>query len=299
LAVDLVTVDGRLLRVDAEHHPELFWALRGGGGNFGVVPSFLFRAHPVRTVVAGPMLWDLEHAPAVMRWYRDFIRTAPEDLNGFFAFLGVPPGPPFPEPLHTKTVCGIVWCWTGPAEGAQQWLDQARAAAPTAFEFVVPMPYPMLQGLFDPILPPGLQWYWRADFVNELSDEAIARHVAHGSALPSWRSTMHLYPINGAAARVGVTDTPWAYRGATWAKVIVGVDPDPANAGRITDWCKGYWEAVHPYSAGGAYVNFMMEEGQERIRATYGANYDRLARIKATYDPGNLFKVNQNIVPAA
>jgi FAD/FMN-containing dehydrogenase len=299
LSADVVLADGRIVTASADHHPDLFWAIRGGGGNFGIVTSFLFRGQPVRQVVAGPMLWRLEHAPTVMRWYRDFIRTAPEDLNGFFAFLGVPPGPPFPEALHEQTVCGIVWCYTGPVDRAEGLLAQARRAAPPVFELVGPMPFPALQGMFDPIFPPGLQWYWRADFVNELGDEAIARHVEHGSRLPSWRSTMHLYPVNGAAGRVPHGETPWAYRHATWAEVIVGVDPDPANAARITAWCKDYWDAVHPYSAGGAYVNFMMDEGRDRVRATYGPHYDRLARVKAQYDPENVFRVNQNIPPAA
>ncbi len=299
VSADVVLADGRAVVASEGSHSDLFWALRGGGGNFGVVTSFQFRAHPVREVVAGPMLWRVEDAPVVMRWYREFIRTAPDELNGFFAFLGVPPGPPFPDTLHRETVCGIVWCFTGPEDAARPWLDEARRVLPPLFEHVGTVPYPVLQSLFDPILPPGLQWYWRADFVNELPDDAIARHVQHGSRLPSWQSTMHLYPVNGAASRVGRQDTPWAYRDATWAEVIVGVDPDPSNAARISDWCKGYWEAVHPYSAGGAYVNFMMDEGQERVQATYGPNYARLSQVKAMYDPGNLFRVNQNIRPAA
>ena len=151
--------------------------------------------------------------------------------------------------------------------------------------------------MFDPIYPPGLQWYWKADFVNELSDEAIALHVKHGSELPTMWSTMHLYPINGAARRVGNNETAWSYRESTWAEVIVGVDPDPKNKDRIIEWARQYWEALHPYSAGGAYVNFMMDEGDERIKATYRENYERLAEIKAKYDPTNFFRVNQNIKP--
>jgi hypothetical protein len=153
--------------------------------------------------------------------------------------------------------------------------------------------------LFDPLYPPGLQWYWRADFVNELSDAAIERHVQHGSALPTMHSTMHLYPIDGAAHRVGRNDTAFSYRDANWAEVIVGVDPDPANAALITTWCKGYFDALHPYSAGGAYVNFMMDEGQERVQASFRDNYARLSAVKGKYDPTNLFRVNQNIRPAA
>jgi FAD/FMN-containing dehydrogenase len=152
--------------------------------------------------------------------------------------------------------------------------------------------------MFDALYPPGLQWYWKADFVNELSDEAIRLHIKHGSRVPTMQSTMHLYPVDGAAHRVGKHDTAWSYRQATWAEVIVGVDPDPANKDLIVNWARQYWEDLHPYSAGGAYVNFMMEEGEERVKASYQDNYERLAAIKRTYDPANFFRVNQNIKPA-
>jgi hypothetical protein len=162
----------------------------------------------------------------------------------------------------------------------------------------MPMPYPVLQGIFDGLYPPGLQWYWRADFFNEISDQAIAVHQTFAEELPTPFSTMHLYPIDGAVHRVGAESTAFAYRDAGWNGVIVGVDPDPANAGKIKDWAVRYWEALHPTSAGGAYVNFMMDEGTDRVRASYGRNYDRLSRIKASYDPGNVFRLNQNIKPA-
>jgi hypothetical protein len=243
------------------------------------------------------MLWEIEHAVDIMKWYRDFIVQAPEDLNGFFAFITVPPGPPFPEALHFKKMCAIVWCYNGAMEQANEILEPLRKFRSPAFEFFVPMPFPMLQSMFDGLYTPGLQWYWKADFVRELSDEAIALHLKHGSQLPSLHSTMHLYPINGAAHKVKNGDTPWSYRDANWSQVIVGVDPDPANKDRIADWAKEYWEALHPYGAGGAYVNFMMEEGEDRIRATYKDSYEKLASIKAKYDPGNFFNVNQNIRP--
>ncbi len=297
LAADMVLADGRFVTASAEENEDLFWAIRGGGGNFGVVTSFLFRSHPLSTVYAGPMFWPVEQATEVMQWYREFIAEAPEDINGFFAFLVVPPGPPFPQHLHNKTMCGVVWCYTGPLEQAEATFEPIRRFRTPAFDLVGPMPYPVLQSMFDAIYPPGLQWYWKADFVKELSDEAIALHRKYGSQLPTMHSTMHLYPINGAAHRVGMNDTPWAYRDATWAQVIVGVDPDPANNARIIAWARECWEALHPYSAGGAYVNFMMEEGEDRVKATYRGNYERLANIKSRYDPTNLFRVNQNIKP--
>ena len=165
-------------------------------------------------------------------------------------------------------------------------------------DLVGPIPYPALQSMFDPLLPPGLQHYWKADFIKELNDQAIAAHIQYGSNLPALLSQMHLYPINGAAQRVKNDETAFGYRDANFAAVIVGVDPDPMNAGKITQWAKDYWNAIHPYSSGGGYINFMMVEGQEQAKASYGKNYQKLAEIKKKYDPTNFFRVNQNIIPA-
>jgi len=299
LSADVVLADGSVVTADAENNPDLFWALRGGGGNFGVVTSFEFRAHPVRTVYAGPTFWPLEQTVEVMKAYRDFILGAPEYVNGFFAFLTIPPSPMFPEHLHLKKVCGVMWVSTGPAARAEAATRPMRSVGKPVLDQQGEMPLPAVNSLFDGLYPPGLQWYWRADFVKELSDEAIERHAHHGAALPTMHSTMHLYAIDGAAHRVGRNETAFSYRDANWAEVIVGVDPDPANAGTITKWCKDYFDALHPYSAGGAYVNFMMDEGQERVQASFRDNYERLAAIKSKYDPANLFRVNQNIHPAA
>jgi FAD/FMN-containing dehydrogenase len=297
LEAEVLLADGRVVRASASSEPDLFWALRGGGGNFGVVTRFTFRAHPVGTVIAGPMFWPLSQAAEVMRWYRDFIATAPEELNGFLALMKVPPVEPYPPALQGQTVCGVVWCHVGTAEQAALDMAPARAAVPPIVDGVQPMPFAMLQGAFDGLYTPGLQWYWRADFVQTLSDAAIEQHVQHAQTVPTLHSMMHLYPINGAAGRVGSGDTAFAYRDATWAAVIVGVSPDPADGPRISAWCKGYWEAVHPYGAGGAYVNFMMDEGAGRVAASYRGNYARLAAVKKRYDPGNVFRVNQNIAP--
>jgi hypothetical protein len=298
LAADVVLADGRFVTASANQNEDLFWAIRGGGGNFGVVTSFLFKLHEVHTNYAGPMLWELGQAAEVMQWYREFITKAPEDLGGFFAFLVVPPGPPFPAHLHNKNMCGIVWCYSGALDKAEQVYKPIRASMRPALDLVGPIPHPTLQSLFDPLYPHGIHSYWRADFFNLLSDEAIALHVKHGSRIPTMFSTMHLYPINGAAHRVGNKDTAWTYRDATWVQVILGADPDPANDERITAWTKEYWNALHPHSAGGAYVNFMMEEGEDRVKASYRDNYSRLASIKRKYDPDNLFRVNQNIKPS-
>lgn len=299
LSVDMVLADGRFVTASTEENPDLFWAIRGGGGNFGVVTSFLFKLHPVDTVYAGPTFWPMEETGQVMKAYREFIVNAPEDVNGFFAFLTIPPAPMFPAPLHNRKVCGVMWCCTGPAEVSEKATQPLRSIGKPVLDHVGPVPFPVFQTLFDALYPPGLQWYWRADFFKELSDEAIARHSEHAARLPTMHSTMHLYPVNGAAHRVGNKDTAFSYRDANWAEVIVGVDPEPANRDKITRWCKDYFEALHPYSAGGAYVNFMMEEGQERVKASFRDNYERLAAVKKKYDPENFFRVNQNIRPAA
>lgn len=299
ISADVVLADGRLVTASANKHEDLFWALRGGGGNFGVVTSFLFRTHPISMVHAGPTMWDIGKSAQVLHWYSDFIRQAPKELNGWFAFVTVPPVPPFPEALHGRKVCAVVWCYAGPAEKADKVFKPVREFASPLLHGVQPMPLPALQSFFDPLYPPGLQWYWKADFIKELSDAAIAANVEHGAKLPTPHSTMHMYPIDGVTHKVKKRDTAFNYRDANWAQVIVGVDPDPANKQKITAWAKDYFDAIHPHSAGGAYMNFMMEEGDERVRASYGGNYDRLARIKRKYDPDNLFRVNQNIAPKA
>ena len=298
LEADVVLADGQLVKANARQHTDLFWALRGGGGNFGVVTSFLFRCHPISQVFGGPMLWELSEAKEVLRWYHDFIRQAPNNINGFFAFLVVPPGPPFPEHLHLKNMCGVVWCYTGPVEQAQEVFAPLRSFKKPALDLTGPLPLPALQSMFDPLMPTGMQWYWKGDYVKEMPEEAIDAYVDFGSRLPTMLSTMHLYPINGAAGRVDKKSTAWAYRDAVYAMVIAGIDPDPANKDAIVTWAKDYWQAVHPYSVGGSYINFMMEEGDERVKATYGDNYQQLVKVKSIYDPENLFRVNQNIQPA-
>jgi FAD/FMN-containing dehydrogenase len=296
LEADMVLANGSFVTVNKDHNTDLFWAIRGGGGNFGIVTSFKFQAHNVKTVFGGPTLWPIEKTEEIMEWYQEFLNNVTDDLNGFITTMIIP-GAPFPEHLHNKQFCGIVWCYTGDMDNAEEAFKPILAMNPL-FEHVGEMPYPAIQTLFDGLFPSGLQWYWRADFFNELGSEIRAQHLKFGSNIPTPLSQMHLYPISGAASRVGAEDTPWAYRDAKYAGVIVGVDPDPENADKITKWCKEYWEALHPYSSGGAYSNFMMDEGQERVQASYKHNYNRLTKIKAKYDPDNFFHVNQNIKPS-
>jgi hypothetical protein len=298
LGVDVVLADGRLVSASEEENADLFWAVRGGGGNFGVVTSFLFRASPVGTVYGGPIFWPLDKAGKLLRFWRDFIQVAPEDINGWFAFATVPPVPMFPAEHQMKKVCLITWCYTGDLGEAEEVFAPIRQFSPPLMDFAGPIPFPALQSLFDGLYPAGLQWYWKADFFQELSDKAIELHLKYAERLPSPHSTMHLYPVNGAAQRVAKADTAFSLREAKFAEVIVGVDPDPANNPRLIQWAKDYWLALHPFSAGGGYVNMMMDEGEDSVKAAYRDNYARLAQVKRKYDPENLFRVNQNIRPA-
>ncbi|MDZ7743244.1 MAG: FAD-binding oxidoreductase [Bacteroidota bacterium] len=296
LEADMVLADGSYVTVNETQHADLFWAIRGGGGNFGIVTSFKFQAYPLKTVYAGPTLWPVEKTEEIMEWYHGFIHHAPDELNGFITTLIIP-GPPFPTQLHHKKFIGIVWCYSGNVKNGPEIFKPVMEMNPI-FEHVGEMPYPSVQTLFDGLFPPGLQWYWKADFYTDIPQEAATVHKKFGSEIPTPLSQMHMYPLSGAASRVGKNDTPWAYRDAKYAGVIVGVDPDPANAKKITSWSKAYWDALHPYSSGGTYLNFIMDEGQERIQESYKDNYERLTKIKRKYDPDNFFRVNQNIKPA-
>ena len=301
LSADVVLADGSFVTADERSHSDLFWALRGGGGNFGIVTSFTFRCHDIGengTIIGGPVLYDIADTAEVMRWYRELQPSLPEELSGWIALLTIPPAPPFPEEFWGRKACGIVWCYTGSHQNADAVLDPVKTFGSPLVVGLAPMPFTMLQSAFDPLYPAGLQWYWRADFFNEISDAAIDVHVKYGQQLPTGHSTMHLYPIDGAASRVAEDATAFAYRGGGWAGVIVGVDPDPANAEAISQWACNYWDELHPTSAGGAYVNFLMDEGQDRVKAAYLRNYERLTLVKRRYDPDNAFHINQNIQPA-
>jgi FAD/FMN-containing dehydrogenase len=302
LAADVVLADGTFVTASESSHSDLFWALRGGGGNFGIVTSFTFRCHDIGdngTVIGGPVLYDYADTAAVMRWYRELLPSLPEELSGWIGLITIPPAPPFPEALWGRKSCAIVWCYTGPHDRADEVLEPVKAFGSPLIVGLQPMPFSVLQTAFDALYPAGLQWYWKTDFFHQISDEAIDMHVKYGAQLPTGHSTMHLYPIDGAASRVPEEATAFSYRDGGWAGVIVGVDPDPANVDAISQWAKDYWEALHPTSAGGGYINFMMSEGQDRVKASYRGNYDRLAQVKRRYDPDNIFHVNQNIQPAA
>jgi FAD/FMN-containing dehydrogenase len=242
-----------MLTASATENQDLFWAIRGGGGNFGVVTSFEFRLHPIGTVYAGPVLYPLEKGADVLRFFAAFMAGAPRELSAFFAYLIVPPAPPFPEHLHMKTMCGMVYVYSGDLETGKQLTRPLREFGPSAFALGHPAPYP----------------------------------------------AVHIYPLDGAVHDVSADQTAFAYRDVKFTHILAAVSPDPAPMPQYREWVRSYWSALHPYSAGGAYVNFLMDEGDERIASSYRGNYVRLAAVKRKYDPGNLFRVNQNIRPAA
>jgi FAD/FMN-containing dehydrogenase len=298
---DVVLADGTFVTASTEKNPDLLWALRGGGGNFGVVTSFTFQLHPVSTVFAGPIAWDQKHARIIMQRYRDFLPKAPEDLGAFIGLKKIVSSAPFPQDVWGKHICLLMSCYNGTEADGKKALAPLIGELPEPlFNWMSIMPYPAVQSMFDGLYPKGMQWYWRGDFVKDLPDAAIAAHIQQAAKTPSELSLMHLYPIDGAVHRLGKGDTAWNCRDASWSMVIAGIDPNPKQASAVTQWTKAYWEAVHPFNLKGAYPNFMMDdEGDARIRASYGENYARLAAVKQKYDPSNLFRVNQNIKPAA
>jgi FAD/FMN-containing dehydrogenase len=297
ISAEAVTAEGRVVMADERENEDLFWALRGGSGNFGVVTSFEFRLHPVREIYGGPMFFELEDAGAVLRLYRDFIADAPEPFGGFPAWQIAPPLPFIPEDRHGETFLAFVACWAGAPEDGERVLKPFHDVAPVVAEHVGTMPYPALNSAFDALVPPGLQHYWKANFVKDLSDELIETHLEHGPKVPVVNSTMHIYPINGACHRVGADETAFAYRDATFATVIAGMWPDPADTQDNIAWVRDYYSALAPHSEEGGYVNFMASDDQGRIKSNYLGNYDRLVEVKRTYDPDNLFHQNQNIAP--
>lgn len=300
IEADVVLADGSFIVASEARNSDLFWALRGGGGNFGVVTSFLFRTNPAKIVYGGPLIFELSDAGTVMRWYREFLPNAPNEFYMFFGLQIIPGGDPFPREHWGKKTCMLVVSHNGLPAEAEKAVNAVRAKLPNAIiDWVQPIPYTVLQTLFDGLYPKGLQWYWKGDFVKTLPDAAIEAHLAHAATLPSAFSGMHLYPIDGAVRSQKQDATAWNFRDATWSMAIVGVDPDPSKAPMLKRWARDYWEAVHPFNLAGAYTNFMMDdEGESRLKAAYGDNYQRLATVKKKYDPANLFRVNHNIRPA-
>jgi len=297
LSAQVVTADGSVVTASESEHPDLFWALRGGGGNFGVATELTFRLHPVGDVFGGPMFFELSDAAALLAYFRDLIADAPREYGGFPAFQIAPPLPFVPEDRVGEPFVAVVSCWTGSVAEGERIVQGFREVAAPVAEHVGVMPYAALNSAFDPLVPPGLQHYWKAAFVTELTDEAIRAHVEHGARVPTVNSTVHLYPINGAVHDVAADATAFGHRDAVFAPVIAGMWPDPADNEANTAWVKDYYAAVAPHSHAGGYTNFASADDQQRVADNYGAGYPRLREIKRRYDPSNLFHLNQNIVP--
>lgn len=299
LSADVVLADGRQVTASARENEDLYWALRGGGGNFGVVTNFEFRLHEAGDVVGGPMFYEFDDAAAVLKGFSEYIMKAPEQLGCFFGWQIAPELPFIPADRVGDLFCVLVVCWNGPHEQAEEVLRPLRDIAEVKAQYVEPMPLPALNSLFDGSVPKGMQHYWKADYITDLSDEAIAVHVRHGRNTPHISSSMHLHAINGAAQRVGPDETAFGHRDKNFSPVIAGIWDDPAENEANIQWVRDYYDAIHPFSGTeGGYVNFMSDDDGHRSEANYGANYERLVAVKAKYDPDNLFRVNQNIVPA-
>jgi FAD/FMN-containing dehydrogenase len=297
VSADVVTADGNFVTASERENEDLFWGLRGGGGNFGVVTTLEYRLHEVDTVYAGPIFYNLEDAATVLRMFDDFIRGAPEQFGGFPGFQIAPPLPFIPESRHGDTLLVTVVHWAGPLDQAERMLKPFHDVAPIVADGTGVLPYPALNGAFDALYPKGLRAYWKGSFVRDLPDAAIAAHVEHGSQVPEVTCTMHLYPVNGACHRVGPNETAFAYRDATYGMVLLAGWSDPVNDAARIRWLRDYNQALAPYSEPGGYINFMQDDDFGRIRDNYRQNYERLVQVKRRYDPTNLFHINQNIAP--
>jgi FAD/FMN-containing dehydrogenase len=300
LSVDVVTADGRLLRASEEENEELFWGLRGGSGNFGIATSFEFKLHPVGpTVVGGFLLHHAERGREGLRFYRDFIAKAPDDVGGSPAFITAPPAPFIPHHLHGAPMFGFIVCYFGPPEEAEKALRPLREYGPPELDLVQPMPYAALQSMIDNANTPGRQNYWKAEFLRELSDEAIDTIAEHAAGVTSPLSLVILEPKGGAIARRPEDATPLGRRDAAFAFYVFSMWDDPDEAERHIAWTRAFAEAMEPYTTTGIYLNFTSDTGEGRVRSTYGPEkYDRLVALKDQYDPTNFFRFNQNIKPS-
>jgi UDP-N-acetylenolpyruvoylglucosamine reductase len=295
LSVDLVTADGTFLTCTEEQNADLMWAVRGGGGNFGVVTSFEYRLHPIAGILGGPTFYPLDGD--VIRRYREMIADSDGRLGALFAVALGPPVPFLPERWHGRPICGVIVCWTGPEERDDQIRTRLSGLGPVLGQMVERMPYPVINTLFDELLPAGLFHYWKGTFSRGLPDGAVDAYVEYGASTPSIESATVVFPLDGAVHQVGPQDTAFAYRDVDFATALSGTLTSREDCEAHKDWVRGFYEALLPHSAEGGYVNFIDGDDQNRVRANYRANYDRLTELKRRHDPGNLFRFNHNIAP--
>lgn len=290
LECELVTADGEVVTASEGSHPDLFWGLRGGGGNFGVVTSFLYRAHPVSTVLGGLVVYARDEARAVLRNYRDFIAGAPEELTAYAALITTPDGIP---------AVAVVLCWCGDLADGERALQPLRGFGAPLVDAVQPMPFPVMQTLLDGAFPDGTNNYWKSTFVDTLSDAAIDLIVDHANRAASPLSAVVVEFYAGRSGRIGDADTAFGHRQAKFDIGMMAQWTDAGASDRHIGWARDFFAALQPHASGAIFLNFVGEEGQDIIRAAFGTNYSRLAELKRKYDPDNFFSLNQNVRPAA
>lgn len=300
LSADVVTADGQFLTVSDEEHADLFWGIRGGGGNFGIVTSFEYQLHPVGPqVLAGVLVHPAERALEVLRFYRDYISEVPDELSVFVALRKAPPAPWLPEHIHGRPVVILAICYAGPSmEEGERVLRPLRAFGQPWVDLIRPIAYTTHQGFLDASVPHGLRYYWKSHYMPSLSDAAIETLVAHAWGMKSPNSYSLLFQLGGAISKVKEDDSAFSGRAARHAITLDGVWSDPEGPDDDTAWVRDFFASLQPFSTGGVYVNFLGDEGQDRVKASYGADkYDRLVALKNKYDPTNFFRLNQNIEP--
>lgn len=296
VSADVVTADGSFVTCDANRNAELFWAIRGGGGNFGVVTSFEYDLHPVSEIFGGPTFFCIDGN--VLRNYQKLMTEAPKELTSILAFALALPLPFVPEEWHNKPVIATVTCWSGPSERDDEITAMIAGLGEVVGQAHWRMPFPAINTLFDELLPPGLQNYWKGNVARDIPEQAVAVHLEHGARVPTLESGAFIFPINGACHRTGANETAFAHRDAPWSVVIAGTWHERADNEKNIRWVRDYYDALRPYSEEGGYINFMSADDQDRAPSNFGENYRRLQEIKVEYDPGNLFRLNQNVPPA-
>jgi FAD/FMN-containing dehydrogenase len=302
ISADIVTANGERITASADENADLFWGIRGGGGNFGVVTSFTYRLHDVGPIVYGGQLVCLpDRAAEILAFMRDYMAGAPEDLGAAIAFISAPPEPFVPQEMHFEPVVGIVICWTGDHEEGERVIAPIREAAQPVMDMVQPMPYTALQSMLDASGPKGIKGYMKAEFMEELSDAAIAKIVAAGANRPGPLVQLLMEPMGGAIGNTPDEDSALGRRDVAWCyhALSMWMEPDEATAGTHVAWAKDLADDLKPHTTDGVYLNYISDTGEERVRSTYGPEkYDRLVALKDRYDPDNLFRLNQNIKPS-
>ncbi len=298
LGVELVTADGELVKATATENPDLFWGLRGGGGNFGIVTDFEFRLHPVGpTVVAGPIFWPIEQSASVLRFYRDWIADAPDELMTIVIHRKAPPLDFVPPELHGELVVAVACCYAGPLAEGTEVIRPLKAFGSPVLDLCEPKPYLEHQAMFDPSFPHGRWYYMRSCDVAELTDDVIDITVEHSMRIRSPVTTFPIWQMGGAVARQPEDHTAFNGRGAGYTFNITASSETAEGIDEEREWCRSFWSALEPHHSS-VYVNFLMDEGQDRVREAYGAEkYERLKALKRRYDPDNFFRLNQNIPP--